>query len=48
VNILRRYILHNFALKLMAVALAVMLWMAVGRNPASLSTPAAPPAANSK
>ena len=47
-DLLRRYVLHNFALKLMAVALAVMLWMAVGRNPVPPSIPAAPPAANSK
>ncbi len=47
-DILRRSILHNFALKLMAVALAVMLWLAVGRNPAPAPNPAAPPASNSK
>lgn len=47
-DLVRRYILRNFALKLMAVALAVMLWLAVGRNAAPVSTPGAPPAANSK
>jgi hypothetical protein len=30
---LRRYVLHNFALKLVALAAAVMLWVAVARDP---------------
>ncbi|MGH9603311.1 MAG: hypothetical protein ACRD24_13085 [Terriglobales bacterium] len=47
-DIVRRYILHNFALKLMAVALAVMLWLAVGRNLAAPANPAVPPAATSR
>jgi hypothetical protein len=46
-DLVRRYVLHNLALKLMAVALAVMLWMAVGRSP-SPSPPAAVPPTTSK
>jgi YbbR domain-containing protein len=30
---LRRYVFHNFALKLVALAAAVMLWVAVARDP---------------
>lgn len=47
-DLLRRYVLHNFALKVMAVALAVMLWLAVGRNPAEPASPAPAPVADSK
>jgi len=47
-DLLRRHVLHNFALKLMAVALAVMLWLAVGRNPAEPATAAPTPAADSR
>ncbi|MCI0402623.1 MAG: hypothetical protein L0212_03775 [Acidobacteria bacterium] len=47
-DLLRRYVLHDFALKLMAVALAVLLWLAVGRTPAEPVNPAAAPAANSR
>ena len=30
---LRRHLLHNFALKLLSLALAVALWLAVARDP---------------
>jgi YbbR domain-containing protein len=33
VDLFRRYILHNFGLKLISLALAVGLWLAVARNP---------------
>ena len=33
ISFLRRYVLHNFALKLISVAAAVLLWMAVARQP---------------
>ncbi len=32
---LRKYVFHNFALKLLALASAVVLWLAVAREPAS-------------
>ncbi|MGH9557102.1 MAG: hypothetical protein ACRD2Y_14890 [Terriglobales bacterium] len=47
-DLVRRYALHNFALKLVAVALAVLLWLAVGRNPAAQTNLAPPPGANSR
>ncbi|MGH9509984.1 MAG: hypothetical protein ACRD2Q_05505 [Terriglobales bacterium] len=47
-DLVRRYVLHNFAMKLMAVALAVLLWLAIGRNPAVPANPAAPPTATSR
>ena len=46
-DFLRRYLLHNFALKLAALALAVLLWLAVGRQPAA-HTPAPAPAGASQ
>ena len=33
-NILRRYVLHNFALKLLSLVMAVALWLAVARDQA--------------
>ena len=33
ISFLRRYVLHNFALKLISLAAAVLLWMAVARQP---------------
>jgi YbbR domain-containing protein len=32
-NFLRKYVFHNFALKLLSLAVAVLLWMAVTRDP---------------
>jgi hypothetical protein len=48
VDLLRRYFLHNLALKLAALALAVLLWLAVGRHPAVQTGPAPVPAGNSR
>jgi hypothetical protein len=48
VDFLRRYLLHNLALKLVALALAVLLWLAVGRNPAARNHPAPVPAGASR
>jgi hypothetical protein len=33
ITFLRRYVFHNFALKLVALAAAIMLWVAVARDP---------------
>jgi YbbR domain-containing protein len=32
-NFLRKYVFHNFSLKLLSLAVAVLLWMAVTRDP---------------
>ena len=32
-NFLRKYVFHNFALKLLSLGVAVLLWMAVTRDP---------------
>ena len=42
-DFLRRYLLHNLGLKLAALALAVLLWLAVGRQPVA-QVPAPAPA----
>jgi YbbR domain-containing protein len=34
-DLFRRYVLHNFGLKLISLGLAVGLWLAVSRNPAA-------------
>ncbi len=45
-DLLRRYLLHNLALKLAALALAVLLWLAVGRPPAAQVSAPAPAGAS--
>ena len=32
-NLLRKYVVHNFALKLSSICLAVLLWSAIGKEP---------------
>ncbi len=41
-DFLRRYLLHNLALKLIALGLAVLLWLAVGRQAAAPASAPAP------
>ena len=32
-DFLRKYVFHNFGLKLLSLAVAVLLWMAITRDP---------------
>ena len=47
-DLVRRYILHNLALKLVALGLAVLLWLAVSRNPGTHPNPAPATAGNTR